>query len=178
MTGSDDKEIRLLFLEFAFYIILDILDVLIGQIIMLAVVCVTIAFHFIYKDIIKNDIRMVIKLLEKYEDIKENEEKERKFTRKLGQSFPSLVKMKLDLTFPSEHQKDSLKNDEYTIGWSPVRINPTRKFFIRRMENKKNAVKPEETYYSKVYLKTNPQIFTDKSVRVLRDFIEYVKENK
>ncbi len=120
MAGNNDKEIRLLFLEFIFYIILDILDVLIGQIIMLVVVCITIAFHFIYKDVIKDDNRMVIKLLEKYEEIKNDKEKERKCTRKLGQSFPSLVNMKLDLTFPSEHQRDSLKNDKYTVGWSPV----------------------------------------------------------
>ncbi len=41
-----------------------------------------------------------------------------------------------------------------------------------------NAIKPEEAYYSEVYLKTNPQVFTEKSVGVLKDFIEYVKNNK
>ena len=176
MAERNDKEIRLLFLEFIFYIILDILDYMIGQIIMLAVVFLTLTVHIIYKDVIKKDIRMVIKLLEKYEGIKNDKEKERECTKKLGLAFPSLVNTNLDLTFPSDKQPDSLKNDKYTVGWSPIGKNPTTRFFIRRMENKMNAVKPEEAFYSQIYLRTNPDKFTDKSVKILKDFIEYIKK--
>ena len=124
----------------------------------------------------KFQIKEIISILEKYESIKQDVDLEKKAVQELAIVFPSLVTANIGFKYLADARPNRIKDDNYTVCWSPIGMNPTTKFYIRRMENRVKEKKPEEAYYSVEYVKNQPDRYNEKAVQTLNEFIEYLKE--
>lgn len=132
--------------------------------------------------------RRIIKLLNNYEEIKENKDKEEKSTRKLGLLLDDNYIKLLKLGFRIEHYGgskrfqdlseprelgDTIKDSNYGIHLTRYYPNPlVFQFLVRRLDNG-NIKKPDEVYFSKKY---PPYQRENNDINVLKDFIEYFKK--
>lgn len=134
--------------------------------------------------------RRIIKLFSKYEEIKENKDKEEKLTRKLGlrldDNYIKLLRIGFrikhyggskrfqDLSEPRE-LGDTIKDSNYGIHLTRYYPNPlVYQFLIRHLDNG-NTKKPDEVYFSMKYPSVQKE---NNDLTVLKDFIEYFKKKK
>ncbi len=170
MTEIDIKYVIGVIIGFIINLILDILTDLdlIVKIIVLIITLSVLCLFLLYEYVFKNEIKLIIKLLEKYEEIKTNEKKEVKYTQKLEELAPKLM----DVGF-RRYSQDYIGDNNYELRFtrgSP--LSPIHQFLIRKLTNGKR-MQPDEAYYSEKY----PQQEKDKSdIHILNDFIEYLKQ--
>jgi len=112
-------------------------------------------------------IKMMIELLEKYEDVKDDNLKEIECTQELGDCFPELLKIGFRY---SGDQKTTIKDKKYEVIFKPLPKIIT--FLIRKLENGMRGKEPFEQYLSKKYSASAGR----SDQQVLSDFIDYLKE--
>jgi hypothetical protein len=114
-------------------------------------------------------IKKMIKTLEKYEDIKDNNLREIECTQELGLLFPEL--QKIGFRYASD-RKTTIKDNNYEVIFKPIPTIHT--FLIRKLRKGMRGKEPFEQYFSK---KKYVQSETNQSDRqVLFNFINYLKE--
>ncbi len=120
-----------------------------------------------------NEIKMVIKLLENYEKIKSDDQKEMKTTEKLGDLFPKLRKVGF-----RNISEDTIKNTDFEIRLTRSRPQESiYQFLLRKSESRDRlrvANAPNKQYLSTKYPEgTRQELNSD--VRILDEFIEYLR---
>lgn len=165
MSEIDSEIIIGAIIGFIFALIIDILTdfELIIKIIILCVIGGVSVFYVIYIKVIKADIRQIIKLLEKYEDIKDDEDIEIRCTEKLGKLFFGLRKISFNLK-----DSNTLKDNKFEMHVTNFPI--IHQFLIRRLING-GRQDPDVVYFSKRYNKIG-------DFQVLNNFIKHLKEKK
>lgn len=110
-------------------------------------------------------IEEIIKLLEDYEDIKDEELMEIESTQKLGELFPRLQLIGFGL------DKNSLRDNNFGVHVTNFPV--IHQFLIRRLVLGNNR-NPDEVYFSQRYPQTTKDSLNT-NVQVLNDFIKYLK---
>jgi len=111
-------------------------------------------------------IKEITKLLEGYENIKDEELMEIETTQRLGELFPKLQLIGFGLT------QNSLRDNNFGVHVTNFPV--IHQFLIRRLVVGKNK-NPDEVYLSQRYPQTT-KYSLNTNVQVLNDFIKYLKE--
>lgn len=111
-------------------------------------------------------IKEIIKLLEGYEDIKNDELMEIETTQRLGELFPKLQYIGFGLI------RNSLNNNNFGVHVTNFPV--IHQFLIRRLRLGKMRA-PDEAYLSERYPQTTKDSLNS-DIQVLDDFIRYLKK--
>ncbi len=134
--------------------------------------------------------RRFLKILQNYEKIKEDKNKEEKAIRKIGVLLDDNYNKLLKLGFRIKHYGgsrrfqnlnepqdlgDTIRDNDYGIHLTRYYPNPlVFQFLVRRLDKGKTK-KPDEVYFSMKYPSTQKE---NNDLTVLKDFIEYFKKKK
>ncbi len=113
-------------------------------------------------------IKEIMKLLEGYEDIKDEELMEIETTQKLGELFPKLQLIGFGL------DQNALRDNNFGVHVTNFPV--IQKFLVRRLVLGNNN-NPDEVYLSQRYPQTTKDSLNT-NVQVLNDFIKYLKAKK
>lgn len=120
-----------------------------------------------------DEIRMIIKLLENYEKINTDEQKEMKTTEKLGNLFPKLRKAGF-----RNVSEDTIKNTDFEIHLTRSKPQePIHQFLIRKSEfrNGFRVINAPTRQYLSIKYPAGTREELNSDVRVLNEFIEYLR---
>ncbi len=110
-------------------------------------------------------VKEIIKLLEAYEDIKDEELMEIETTQRLGELFPKLQLIGFGL------DQNSLRDNNFGVHVTNFPV--IHQFLIRRLVLRQN-INLDEVYLSQKYPQTTKDSLNT-NIQVLNDFIKYLK---
>lgn len=122
-----------------------------------------------------SNLKQILRILQEYESIKTNEEKERLKTEEIGKLFDKSHKNLKELGFNILHDGDSINDDKFLIHLT--RRIPKKKisqFLIRRLD-KGQKKRPDELYFSEQYPKITKEDL-GQNPEVIFDFIDYLSK--
>jgi len=153
------------FISALFLNILTNFDIIL-KIILLCFAFGVLIFYLIYIKWKEPSVKKIIKLLSKYEEIKNNEKKEIECIHKLEYLFPKLQKVGFRI-----YSEDYLGDDIFEIHLTRGSLfSKIHQFLIRELINGKKR-DPDIVYFSKKHNKNS-------DIQVLFNFIRYLKDKK
>lgn len=172
-----DGKLNTLLIEILIGIIAEIIVVILFSVkIFIPIIIGIIIFIVLILRVKKNElfiINRMIFILKKYENIKCNNQKEKKKVRKFGTLLDNGSEKLEKLGFNIQHNGDTIKNNFFGIHLTR-RNRFINQFLIRKLENGQTK-RPDEAYFSEEY----PEPMKEKcNTQVLYEFIEHLKNKK
>ncbi len=122
----------------------------------------------------KSQLNKLIFLLENYEKFTNDETKEQKIVKKIGQIFDSNTKLLETLGFKTKHNGDTIEDNEYSVHLTRGPNNLAYQFLVIKLhDGHKN--RPDKVFMSFRYSEVTLIVFRS-DFEILNEFVKYLRQ--